>query len=98
MFIPIRAETSLTIDHQTNVGKKREKRKYGTAQEKAAGSHLREIHLEQNMMRAKNGRREERHYLRERAAPGGEPTSPNFVLSEFHRFSEISSTIHIPKI
>ena len=28
------------------VGKKREKRKYGTAEEKAAGSHLREIHLE----------------------------------------------------
>ena len=40
MFVPIRAETSLTIDHQENVGEKREKRKYGTAQEKAAGSHL----------------------------------------------------------
>ena len=41
MFVPIRAETSLTIDHQEDVGKKREKIKYGTAQEKAAGSQLR---------------------------------------------------------
>ena len=55
MFVPIRAETSLAIDHQENVGKKREKRKYGTAQEKA-------LHQ---------------------------------ILSEFHKFSEISSTIHI---
>ena len=53
------------------MGKKREKRIYGTAQEEAAGSHLKKIHLEQNMMRAKDGRLEERHYLRERAAPGG---------------------------
>ena len=40
MFVPIRAETSLVIYHQENVGKKRENKKYGTAQEKAAGSHL----------------------------------------------------------
>ena len=46
MFVPIRAETSLVIYHQESVGKKREKRTYETAQEKAAGSHLREIHLE----------------------------------------------------
>ena len=65
------AETWLTIDHQENVGKKREKRKYGTAQEKAAGAQLRRIHLEQKRKRAKNGRREGQHYLRERAAPGG---------------------------
>ena len=43
--MPIRAETSLTIDHQENVGKKREKRKYGATQEKAAGSELRRILL-----------------------------------------------------
>ena len=42
MFVPIRAETSLIIDHQENVGKKREKRKNGKAQERAAGSHLKE--------------------------------------------------------
>ena len=38
MFVPIRAETSLVIYHQENVGKKREKRKNGKAQERAAGS------------------------------------------------------------
>ena len=43
--MPIRAETSLTIDHQENVGKKREKRKYGATQEKAASSELRGILL-----------------------------------------------------
>jgi len=64
IFVMICAETSLTIDHQENVGKKREKRKYGTAQEKAAGSQLRRIHLEQKRKRAKNGRREGQHYLR----------------------------------
>ena len=40
IFATICAATSLTIDHQENVGKKRENKKYGTAQEKAAGSHL----------------------------------------------------------
>ena len=39
-FATICAETSLVIDNQENVGTKREKRMYGTAQEKAAGSHL----------------------------------------------------------
>ena len=43
IFVPIRAETWLTIDHQENVGKKREKRKYEAAQEKAAGTELRRI-------------------------------------------------------
>ena len=33
----------MTIDHQENVGKKREKRKYGATQEKAAGSEARII-------------------------------------------------------
>ena len=33
----------MAIDHQENVGKKREKRKYGATQEKAAGSELRRI-------------------------------------------------------
>ena len=31
----------MTIDHQENVGRKREKRKYGATQEKAAGTGLR---------------------------------------------------------
>ena len=35
----------MTIDHQENVGKKREKRKYGATQEKAAGTELSRILL-----------------------------------------------------
>ena len=35
----------MTIDHQENVGRKREKRKYGATQEKAAGTELRRILL-----------------------------------------------------
>ena len=62
--------------------KRRKKKQQGHIKEK--------IHLEQNMMRAKNGRREERHYLRERAAPGGRADACGGLitqmLSEFHRF------------
>ena len=35
----------MTIDHQENVGKKRERRKYGATQEKAAGSELRSLRI-----------------------------------------------------
>ena len=35
----------MTIDHQEKVGKKREKRKYEAAQEKAAGTYIRRILL-----------------------------------------------------
>ena len=35
----------MTIDHQENVGRKREKRKYGATQEKAAGTELKRILL-----------------------------------------------------
>ena len=53
-------------------GRKEKKENMERRKKKQQGHISEKIHLERNMMRAKNGRREEQHYLRERAAPGGQ--------------------------
>ena len=71
-------------------GRKEKKENMERRKKKQQGHISEKIHLERNMMRAKNGRREERHYLLHQFLSEFEPN--------FADFSEISSTIHIPKI
>ena len=80
----------MTIDHQEKVGKKREKRKYEAAQEKAAGTGLRRLLLVMKITfgakkRTDEERKPRRTTLFAGASCAGRPSRRETILSEVHR-------------